>query len=413
MGTDYRRNHYVPEWYQKNFIPPDGSGKLFYLRLKPKEFRDSKGGIHLEPALRESSPGQCFYQKDLYTTRFGANVSRDIERYFFGLMDTNGQKAANHFANYVFPNWDGKPVQDLITYLSTQKLRTPKGLDWLANTLGTTDGNRTLIEMQRFQDVFCATWVECVWQIADAESSDTKFIISDHPVTIYNRECGPRNKKWCRGSNDPDIRLQGSHTVFPLSLNKVLILTNMSWVRNPYQSAVGERPNPTLYHSTVFDFHRLQINRRLSEQEVREINFVIKSRAYDYIAAGKEEWLYPEKFITKSNWNVYGDGLLFMPDPRSFNYGGEVYGGNNSGPTFAVDSYGRKPGDPNFGKEDIPPNQSTLPLYRFQGDFARKFGTHRRGVAMEFGELEDEVDTETYHEYHLGLGKQKKSKNII
>lgn len=128
------------------------------------------------------------------------------------------------------------------------------------------------------RQLHCAIWTECIWTIADCEKSDTKFIVSDHPVTVYNRRCGPRSQ-WCRGYEDPDISLHGTHTIFPLTLEKLLIFTNLSWVRNPYQSEVAVRPNPNPWRTAMFNFMEVQALRHLTEQEVREINFIIKSRA--------------------------------------------------------------------------------------------------------------------------------------
>ena len=171
-------------------------------------------------------------------------------------------------------------------YLSTQKLRTPKGLDWLRDKVGTTDRRAILKRMMQFRQLFCAIWAESVWLIANASKSETKFIVSDHPVTVYNRCYGPRSQ-WCRGHNDPDIWLNGTHTIFPLSLDHILILTNLAWVRNPYQSPTKARPNPNPFRSAIFSFLGIQTERQLSEQEVREINFIIRMRAFRYVAAGK------------------------------------------------------------------------------------------------------------------------------
>lgn len=402
---DFKYNHYVPEWYQKNFVLPESSdNKYYYLRLKPEEFRDSKGKIHYANPLKRRHPSKCFAEDDLYTTRFRGLESRQIERIFFGAIDTKGKEAVDNFANYEWPNWDGEPLFNLMKYMTTQRMRTKKGLDWLSDQIKATGTNELLMKMVQLQDVFSAIWTECIWQIVDATESETKFIVSDHPITIYNRELGPNQRTWCKGFRDPDIRMAGSHTIFPLSLNKALIFTNLNWVRNPYQSAKNFRPNPGFYRNTVFDFHRLHLNRKLSEIEVKQLNFIIKSRAYQFIAAGKEEWLYPEREISKSDWNIYGDGILCMPDPRSMHYGGEVFGGSMNGQKWAFDPYGRKPGDPMFGKDDAPADLDKSPLYRFQGDFARKFGKRRRGVSMEFGELHPDEDSDTMHEYHLTLG---------
>jgi len=235
-------------------------------------------------------------------------------------------------------------------YLSTQKLRTPKGLGWLSSQVGDTDRNKTLGYMLEFQQLHGAIWTESVWLIADASQSETKFIISDHPVTVYNRRCGPRSI-WCRDNNDPNIAFQGTHTIFPLSLEKILILTNLSWVRNPYQSEVRLRPNPNPWRTTIFSFLDIQTLRHLQEREVREINFIIKNRALRYIAAAKEEWLYPDRYVSKSNWNEFGHGYLLMPDPRGVQLGGEIFIGYQGGGSASFDAYGRRPWQPDYDKE--------------------------------------------------------------
>jgi len=218
MSSQYRNNHYVPVWYQKRFLPPEQQNKeLFYLDLKPGTFIDPRGIIHTRDALRRLGLKYCFAENDLYTTHFGSEESTEIEQHFFGAIDRNGHRAVGHYANFSHP-WDGTDAfQDMIMYMSTQKLRTPKGLGWLSNEVISTDRHQVLREMKRLRQLYCAIWAECVWLIADASRSDTKLIISDHPMTVYNRRCGPRSS-WCRGYNDPDIRLHGTHTLFPLSL---------------------------------------------------------------------------------------------------------------------------------------------------------------------------------------------------
>ena len=60
----------------------------------------------------------------------------------------------------------------------------------------------------------------------------------------------------------------------------------------------------------MFKFTDIQTGRLLTDQEVNEINFIIKSRAYRYIAAGKKEWLFPEEYIGNTRWDQLGDGYL-------------------------------------------------------------------------------------------------------
>lgn len=159
-----------------------------------------------------------------------------------------------------------------------------------------------LFAMQQFKNLHCAIWGESVWALVDANTTSTKFIISDHPVTVCNRECFPE-RNWCLGDKDPDIWLAGTHTLFPLSPTRLLVLTNLSWVRDPYRRATTERPNPNpLREAAMFSFLDIQTSRELSEEEVNQINYIIKRRARRVIASPVEEWLYPEQKIPTTHW---------------------------------------------------------------------------------------------------------------
>src|ERR671934_520605 len=98
--------------------------------------------------------------------------------------------------------------------------KTRQGLGCLASKIKTSDRAPTLGAMLELRQLFCAIWTECICLIADASQSATKFIVSDHPVTVYNRRCGPKSQEW-RGFNDPNIALHATHTIFPLSLDRV------------------------------------------------------------------------------------------------------------------------------------------------------------------------------------------------
>jgi hypothetical protein len=407
MSSEFRNNHYVPIWYQKRFLPPEREHKeLFYLNLKPETFTDRRGVAHIAKAIRRWGFKNCFVENDLYTTRFGQEESTKIEQIFFGQIDSRGKRGVEYFAKFKHPSVNGEAFEDLLMYMSTQKLRTPKGLGWLSDRVGTDNQQETLRLMLELRQLHCAIWAECVWLIADASQSTTKFIISDHPVTVYNRRCGPYSQ-WCRGTNDPDIWFHGTHTVFPLSLDKILILTNLSWIRNPYQSEVRLRPNPNPLRDAIFKFTDIQTLRHLSEQEVREINFIIKSRAYRYIGAAEEEWLYPEKYVSKSDWNRYGHGYLLMPDPRSLTYGGLLIIGHRDGTSSAFDEYGRRPWDEGYTGIKKVVGKDWHTFGRFQGEFARLFGPYRRGRAFNIDRLDDERDDEEFHQYHLSLERKR------
>ena len=401
----FRHNHYVPEWYQREFFLP-GQSKYHYLDLDPERLTEN-GHTHLRRALRTLGPGNCFAQDDLYTVNWGATPNVDIEKFFFGKLDNDAPAAVKFFANYKPGNVDSKAFQTLIQYMSVQKLRTPKGLAWLGLFSRSNNRNLDLILLQQVENVFCAIWTECVWQIADAHQSPTKFIVSDHPVTVYNRVCAP-SSKLCRNGFDPDIRHAATHTIFPLSLNKVLILTNLSWVRNPYQSELTIRPNPGYFRNTIFNFQDIQTFRSLSEEEVRQINYVIKRRAKRYIAAANPEWLYPEKELASTTWERFGDGLLLMPEPREVVMGGQVVIGYKDGSAEAFSEYGHRPWQSGYEDKKRFEIESRA-LQRFQDEFARKYGAAYRGTANHFHRTEGPyVTPDEFHEGALERDRQRR-----
>jgi hypothetical protein len=377
--TGFRHNHYVPRWYQERFLPADRQQReLFYLDKVERAVRDGRGRRRTLPPVSREPLKKCFAQRDLYTLWFGGISFTTLEQSFFGELDRKGREAVVYWGDYAFPSIDPDAFESLLTFMSAQKLRTPKGLDWLAARLGTRNPAIVLAQVVQLSNFFSSIWAECVWQIADASASATKFVVSDHPVTVYNRAHSPDHPR-CQRSGDPDIHLNGTHTVFPLSLDKILILTNRSWARNPFGSPEKERPHPSYEHDTFFDFTDIQLGRKLNEQEVRAINLIIKSRAYRYCAAAEEDWLYPERHLPKGKWSrLGGDPYLLMPDPRSLNHGGEVIFGYEDGSTSSFDAYGRTPFNPDFGRDSLP-SAGRDPLLRFKGEFARRCGPVRRG----------------------------------
>ena len=409
MST-YQRNHYVPQWYQHLFLPDDLSEKKFhYLDLYPETKTRPGGYRYKRKDLLRWGPSRCFYEDDLYTSRLGDWKSTEIEEYFFGRLDAIGKKAVEYFSAFQHPSVDTKAFHALLPYMTVQKLRTPKGLTHLANRTNTDDHNHVLVVMQQLQHLYCALWTECVWSIADASQSATKFIVSDHPVTVFNEACFP-GSKWCRDANDPDIWLSGTHTLFPLGLEKILILTNLSWARNPYMDPLSERPHKELLRQAMFNFTNIQSGRHLSDEEVNQINYIIKQRANRYIAAAEKEWLYPELKYKIPRWDKLGSSYLLMPDPRSMTFSSEIYIGHKDGSTDAFDEYGRRPWHQDYGDK----SRHTLEwetFHAFQGEYARLFGPKRRGQSFNFSKLDKEADDPDYHKYHLGLEQKYKPRS--
>ena len=406
----YRHNHYVPVWHQERFLTPDLREQKFkYLDLRPDVFADAKGERRAKTALRRWGPKLCFAEPDLYTTRLGSWYSTEIEQKFFGQVDDRGRPAVEFWHDFALPRISRNAFLELIRFMTLQKLRTPKGLAHLADATSSVSQNAVLVELQRFQNIYGAIWAEAEWAIADASESPTKLLLSDHPVTVYNLRCFPGSKH-CAEWRDPEPWLNGTHTFFPLSLNKLLILTNTSWVRNPYGDPVKPRPNPNPIRSAIFKFTDVQTGRKLSEQEVLEINYVIKARAHRFIAAAQEEWLYPELSLATTHWSKLGNGLLFMPDPRSVSFTAEVIvGGYPDGrPADRWDEYGRRPGQPGFDDAKTRAKESRT-FEAFKGEFARLFGPKHRGAAGRFGRYSDQ-DSPEYHAALLGEERPELSK---
>jgi hypothetical protein len=295
--------------------------------------------------------------------------------------------------------------------MSIQKLRTPKGLGFLSQAFGISDRNRLLMTVQQLQAMYCAIWTDSVWQIADAKDSPTKFIISDHPVTVYNRGCFP-GSKYCLGFNDPDIRYVATHTYFPMSLNKILIFTNLSWVRNPYQKENTPHPNQDLFHQGVFNATSIQQGRLLTENEVREINYITKMRALRYVASAEKDWLFPEKYLKSTHWSKFGEGYLLMPEPRDVHMGGEMFFGFDNGRSEAFNEYRHRPWQRAY-KNKARDERESAALRRFQGEFALMVGKQWRGWSEQFNHKGPQVDSDDHYEYvisHAPARQQKKQR---
>ena len=136
---DYKNHHYVPQWYQKRFIPHEVAVKnLYYLDLKPKHIVEGGHKFTLKP-LHHWGASKCFYQEHLYTTKFGEWKSTEIEERFFGEVDRKGLSAVEYFTEFKHPAADRDSFINLLRYMSLQKLRTPKRLGLLSMLVNTKD----------------------------------------------------------------------------------------------------------------------------------------------------------------------------------------------------------------------------------------------------------------------------------
>lgn len=330
-------NHYVPIWYQKSFLIGAAS-KLRYLDLSPSPIVLPNGGSVISKNVTLRSPKSCFWSRDLYTTQFGKHQSDEIERLFFGAIDNNGATAVRAFlAN------DFQAMHDsfghFFEYLNAQKLRTPKGLDWIRSRYPNLSQLDLMLEMQYLRGMHGTMWTECIHEIVFAEHSDVKFIVSDHPVTTYHPN-HPPGSATCAYPGDPSISLNATQTLVPLDANHCMILTNLDYAKDPGSvNPLEARQNARFAGQSLARVDAVIRTRSLSRDEVVAINHVLKARARRFIASSEEGWLYPEQRMTR-DWADIAQ-VLRPPAEGLWHYGGEIYIGYKDGSTHYQDAYGR------------------------------------------------------------------------
>lgn len=331
-----RNNHYVPQWYQRGFIE-SGQSQLHYLDMSPPHKILPDGRILPTKAVHKWGPKSCFCEYDLYSTHFGSVVNDEVEKFLFGSIDDRGSKAVRAFADgdisamhYAF--------QDFFEYLDAQKLRTPKGLDWIKSRYSSLDQVQLMVEMQGLRFIHCTMWTEGVREIVSAEDSDIKFIVTDHPVTVYNAAKPPTSTE-CAYPEDPSIEWLGTQTVFALDANTCLILTHLEYAQDPKATNItAPRTNARYRGQSLVRTDAFIRTRQLSRNEVTAINHLLKSRARRYVAASNKEWLNPEKSFT-GTWQDLAQVLL--PKNDLWQFGGEIYVGHADGSTQYQDAFGR------------------------------------------------------------------------
>ena len=143
-----RNNHYVPQWYQEGFFE-SGRNELAYLDLMPRQETLADGKVIKHRDLFDAPTSRAFQQYDLYSTFFGTSVNDEIERFLFGDIDGKGSKATRAYVGTDQSEWHHH-FQTLFEYIGVQKIRTPKGLDWLKAQYRALTQNELMFEMQVF-----------------------------------------------------------------------------------------------------------------------------------------------------------------------------------------------------------------------------------------------------------------------
>ena len=345
--TITRQNHYVPIWYQKKFLP-SGQSSFFYLDLNPEKRKLTDERTVTMNSLHQWGTNKCFWERDLYTTSIFGMANDEIEKYLFGAIDKNGSTAIRALVDQDLQRLYHS-FNKVFEYLDAQKLRTPKGLDWIISRYPKLTQIDLMLEMQHLRQMHCTMWIEAVREIVSAENSSVKFIITDHPVTIYNPACPPTSPQ-CEYPNDPSIGLKASQTIFPLDSDHCLILTNLEYAREPdHVDPLSNRTHARFFGQTLARVDTMICTRKLGEEDVVAINLILKARSRKFIAAAKKEWLYPESMI-QSPWSEVGKVLL-PPKDELWHFGGEIIIGYKDGSSHYQDEFGRTVGDLSYLKK--------------------------------------------------------------
>lgn len=342
-----RENHYVPEWYQRGFRV--GGADTWLLDISPPRLRPDGSAILAAPQPR--SPKACFWEKDLYVTRFGEQFNDKVETVLFQDIDDFGATAARAFVS-------GDPVavhdqyRPMLAYLGAQTLRTPKGLDWIRSRYPALSQVELLVEMQHLRHMFGTLWAESVHEIVSAEDASVKFLLTDHPVTTFNVAL-PLDAAPLVYPDDAPMTWNGTQTLFALDQNHLLILTHVPYVKNPGAvEPTAKRTNARFFGDTLMRTDALIRSRRFDSEAVTAINAWLKFRARRYIVAGKSEWLYPERDQSVDRSRLAQ--LLRPPEEGLWHFGGEIHIGYKDGTFSYRDAYGRTSREHEFVAKPLP-----------------------------------------------------------
>lgn len=340
-GQQSYRHHYVPQWYQRRFLAP-GSTAFKVLDRNPDVFRDKSGNVKgVARSILDKGPDAWFFESELYTVRALGVANDDIETMLFGAIDHAGKAAVDALVN---DDWVGmhKTYPDFFEFMDAQRLRTPKGLSFLAMIARARDHYELMMQMQALRKMHYTMWGEGILEIFSSEDAGVDFIFSDHPVTFFNRFVFPEDKRVPAGQ-DPLQQWMGTQTVFPLSRDKLLVITHLEWARKQgANQAVNKRTNARFFDNPLVRFDDIKRGRKLSAKQVREVNFIVKTRAQRYIAGNSVDDLYPEKHLKTTVWHKLG--LFLMPDRfHVAMQGGSTFLKTSDGRFFFQDEFGRRP----------------------------------------------------------------------
>lgn len=308
-----KRNHYIPQWYQKRFFENKGQTYFYYLDLDPGVIVHNEKYKSLRDPIKKYGTNRAFKQDHLYTTYFEEKASDMIERVFFGKIDKRGETALPLFSAFTPSAETKNHFLPFVRYLCAQLFRTPKMLEIFSKT---SDRNFNIVAMLMARELYLHNWVSSIWEVVSCENSATKFIISDAPVTTYNRKVFPASKDVLKAGHAVIGRV-GTRTLFPLSLDKCLIISPAELIMKPKGDPLRMEDHINYYKEAMFNIKNIIHGRQIDEAEVLAINFILKTQSKKYIASTRLDWLYPEKHMSSTIWSNLGDDFFLQPDPRS------------------------------------------------------------------------------------------------
>ena len=338
------RHHYIPQWYQKGFLL-DGYTSFKILDKSPDIFRNAQGMVvGSGRQIINKGPDAWFFEKNLYTTRVMGEPNDDIERLLFGEIDRTGKEAIQALLENDYSKIHFTYTQ-VFEFLDALRLRTPKGLRFVEATLKATTQQQLMTRMQHARRMHCVMWMEGAIEIFDADKSATKFIFSDHPVTFFNSYVFPKDPAIPNGLDAPQHWL-GTQTILPLNKNHLLVITHREWGRKQgLMRARKSRTNARLFDNPLISYDGIERGRQLSENQVREVNYIIKERAKRYVASCTDDGLFPERHLKTTLWNKLGRFLL----PKSYATAPQVGFMTvkmQNGSYYFQDEFGRRPKNP-------------------------------------------------------------------
>lgn len=122
-------------------------------------------------------------------------------------------------------------------------------------------------------------------------------------------------------------------------------------MRNPWATPTEPRVNARSFQSAMKHLGDIQFGRELEEDEVLRVNYILKRRAVRYLAAAEEEWLFPERRVSTTDWPRLDDDWFLFPHLWRVPFSREIIVGHKDGTASAWDEYGRRPWDRSFQDE--------------------------------------------------------------